>query len=242
MTPNMKSEVEVNMELGTSSAKLNTDGRTDKRTKTSLANASKLTLVGTRDGDDFAAIGDVLEAGLWPTGERHDVVRRGERDEIPLHVRVAVLYRDGFRCQFCPQDAPTPEHLELDHIKPWSAGGSDATENLRTLCQHHNQERSNFIVPNERPTVPATWWCDRCYILDEHNWDYETLKGIPGCPIHGFWNGQPKSSCRAQRPYINAFLKGDPLPTWHWRTPIEYASKLAYCAHCDVRAMTDVTL
>ncbi|NUO57264.1 MAG: hypothetical protein HOV78_11400 [Hamadaea sp.] len=42
--------------------------------------------------------------------------------------------RDGWKCVQCGAMAP----LSLDHIWPWSLGGSDRPENLQTLCMPCN--------------------------------------------------------------------------------------------------------
>lgn len=101
-----------------------------------------------------------LMAELAEPRVRYPLVRAGERAPIPQVVRLSVYRRDGFRCRFCGDDA----NLELDHMLPWSAGGPDLSGNLRTLCTHCNQERSNWNdgehVPNLRPT---TWWCFECW-------------------------------------------------------------------------------
>ena len=42
--------------------------------------------------------------------------------------------------------------LTLDHAIPWSAGGSDYGDNLRTLWLHCNETRSNYVdVAPSRP-------------------------------------------------------------------------------------------
>jgi 5-methylcytosine-specific restriction endonuclease McrA len=53
-----------------------------------------------------------------------------ERAHIPLKVRLAIYERDGWVCRLCGASEP----LSLDHIWPWSLGGSDEPENLQTLC------------------------------------------------------------------------------------------------------------
>ncbi|GET35287.1 HNH endonuclease [Microseira wollei] len=52
---------------------------------------------------------------------------------IPASVRVTVLHRDGLKCVFCGRGAPKVE-LEVDHILPFSKGGSNDPSNLQTLC------------------------------------------------------------------------------------------------------------
>lgn len=59
------------------------------------------------------------------------------RPHIPLDVRRAVYERDGFACVFCGAFEP----LSLDHIQPFSKGGADTVDNLRTLCLPCNIER-----------------------------------------------------------------------------------------------------
>lgn len=52
------------------------------------------------------------------------------RAHIANSTRASVYARDGHRCLVCG----TTQRLSLDHIVPWSAGGSDKPDNLRTLC------------------------------------------------------------------------------------------------------------
>jgi 5-methylcytosine-specific restriction protein A len=59
-----------------------------------------------------------------------------ERDDYQ-ELRQEVLSRDGWRCQICG----TLRDLEIHHIQKRSDLGSDAAENLITLCFacHHRQ-------------------------------------------------------------------------------------------------------
>ena len=52
---------------------------------------------------------------------------------IPASVRVSVLHRDGYKCLFCGCSAKQVQ-LEVDHIIPFSQGGSNDPSNLQTLC------------------------------------------------------------------------------------------------------------
>ena len=44
-------------------------------------------------------------------------------------VRAQVLERDSWRCQLCGRPA-----VEVDHVVPHAAGGTDQPSNLRSLC------------------------------------------------------------------------------------------------------------
>lgn len=55
---------------------------------------------------------------------------------ISLALRYKILSRDRFKCMICgrsPAKDPSIE-LHVDHIFPWSKGGQNTEENLRTLC------------------------------------------------------------------------------------------------------------
>jgi hypothetical protein len=220
-----------------------TDGRTNG-TKNRIDVASNLKAVdaGARAGDP-ATIGEVL-TGLVaaPTG-RHEVIRTGERDEIPMHVRTAVYYRDRGRCELCGW-LPVQGAWHLDHIKPWSAGGKDDTTNLRVLCERHNLERSNYHDMHERPRVAATWWCLNCYDRDDFQWRYHGPDNLPHCEFHGRgsdpivnWKG-----CPVTRGYHQTFEHTGEWPTWHKRAGVVASAFVAFCAHCGRRGATDVAL
>jgi 5-methylcytosine-specific restriction endonuclease McrA len=93
----------------------------------------------------------LVAAGLW---ERHaDGFRIKAADFyggpaprvsrlIDLKLRFTVLQRDGFRCRYCGQGAPLVA-LEVDHVVPVSAGGSDEIANLVTACTSCNSGKSN---------------------------------------------------------------------------------------------------
>ena len=55
---------------------------------------------------------------------------------ISLSLRYKVLSRDRFRCVICGRSPAKDPNIELhvDHILPWSRGGQNTEENLRTLC------------------------------------------------------------------------------------------------------------
>jgi 5-methylcytosine-specific restriction endonuclease McrA len=66
---------------------------------------------------------------------------------VSLRTRSRVLKRDNFSCRACgASPAFTPGiSLHVDHIKAWSLGGETAEENLQTLCEACNLEKSNVL-------------------------------------------------------------------------------------------------
>jgi hypothetical protein len=57
------------------------------------------------------------------------------RRSIPRAVKLAVWQRDGGRCLVCGAQ----EHLQFDHIVPYSKGGTSVdADNIQLLCAYHN--------------------------------------------------------------------------------------------------------
>lgn len=90
--------------------------------------------------------------------ERLPLVRTGEREPIDSGVRRGVWLRDGGRCQWCGY----AYGLQLDHIVPWSNGGSDRSDNLRLLCDRCNETRSNRRTDSWTRVLPVAFECRRC--------------------------------------------------------------------------------
>ncbi|MEM8828169.1 MAG: HNH endonuclease [Cyanobacteria bacterium P01_G01_bin.19] len=63
---------------------------------------------------------------------------------ISSTVRYAVLHRDNYRCVACEVTAKEAK-LQIDHIIPFSKGGSNDMDNLQTLCISCNRGKSNLI-------------------------------------------------------------------------------------------------
>lgn len=109
-------------------------------------------------GDLLQRVVDVLEQ----PAQRAPVVRTVHdepREPIDPFIRGAVLQRDHWRCVICG----SRDRLEMDHIIPWSAGGADTIDNLRTLCHTCNTRRSNYVAPIDHAlTLPTASQCQRC--------------------------------------------------------------------------------
>ncbi len=72
---------------------------------------------------------------LWRPGPRPAAELR--RKKIPHRVRALIYERDGGACVTCG----STDRLTLDHIKPFSHGGSDEPDNLQTMCLPCNSRK-----------------------------------------------------------------------------------------------------
>lgn len=71
---------------------------------------------------------------------------------LGLALRYRVLVRDKFRCVICGASPAKDVRVELhvDHIHPWSLGGQNVEENLRTLCSKCNLGKGAKIEDAQR--------------------------------------------------------------------------------------------
>lgn len=67
------------------------------------------------------------------------------RRTLRASVRFEVLRRDGFTCRYCGRKAPLVR-LQIDHVTPWSLGGSDEPSNLVTACSECNAGKSDKLI------------------------------------------------------------------------------------------------
>jgi 5-methylcytosine-specific restriction endonuclease McrA len=56
------------------------------------------------------------------------------RMAIPESLRNEIFARDGGKCIMCGSG----EHIQIDHVKPFSRGGTTTKDNLQTLCRACN--------------------------------------------------------------------------------------------------------
>lgn len=97
----------------------------------------------SRTGKASDVVADLLTERLFRRAPRHWLpdwllppVKR-YRAKISVAVRRAVHDRDGWACLHCG----SLDDLTLDHIVPWSLGGSDDPDNLQTLCRACNSRK-----------------------------------------------------------------------------------------------------
>jgi len=72
------------------------------------------------------------------------------RKRITRAKRRRVFARDGHQCLRCL----TTADLTLDHIVPISQGGTNAEDNLQTLCRRCNGAKASKNTIDHRPSVP----------------------------------------------------------------------------------------
>lgn len=74
---------------------------------------------------------------------------------IGVKTRLEVLKRDRFTCSYCGAHPPDVL-LEIDHVIPRAAGGSDDMENLVTACWDCNRGKGDRLLDEGgRPAVSA---------------------------------------------------------------------------------------
>jgi 5-methylcytosine-specific restriction enzyme A len=71
--------------------------------------------------------------------------RQKRSRSIPLSVRLDVLTRDGYKCVYCGRNSQQID-LEIDHIIPYSKGGSNQIDNLQSLCFDCNRGKGARII------------------------------------------------------------------------------------------------
>ncbi len=57
--------------------------------------------------------------------------------------RLAIYLRDGMACAYCNNGIEEGAKLTLDHVVPYSKGGSNKETNLVTCCHQCNSSRGN---------------------------------------------------------------------------------------------------
>jgi len=60
--------------------------------------------------------------------------------------RLAIYLRDGLACGYCGHSVEDGANLTLDHLQPYSAGGTNLPSNLVTCCSRCNSSRGTRPV------------------------------------------------------------------------------------------------
>jgi len=63
-------------------------------------------------------------------------------DRLPRWLRFEILKRDAFSCRYCGARAKNGAVLQVDHVKPKAAGGTDEPTNLTTACADCNSGKA----------------------------------------------------------------------------------------------------
>lgn len=103
------------------------------------AMVTTLTAIGwSSDGASFIAE-RADDPRLYRIVSRLLGIRHPGRVEIPEYLRWEVWEHDDFRCRWCG----SRRYLHIDHIVAISAGGTNALENLQTLCRSCNSKKGS---------------------------------------------------------------------------------------------------
>jgi 5-methylcytosine-specific restriction endonuclease McrA len=119
-----------------------------------LRNEEGMQILSHRDRDTLKPNEYLIET-LKPL----PVIARDVSDKLRRQIRV----RNGYTCQICGAGAGEESlcepgrkcRLEIDHIIPISQGGTDNEHNLQAVCESHNKDKSNLIVPTSRDAISA---------------------------------------------------------------------------------------
>jgi hypothetical protein len=65
-------------------------------------------------------------------------------EDFPEDIKAAAKERDQWRCVMCGRGEADGVELQVDHIRPRSAGGSGDLSNAQTLCGAHNYRKRHL--------------------------------------------------------------------------------------------------
>lgn len=109
--------------------------------------------LGKYRSEDIIFIFDSWESALHislgtPKHNSSPVNTYKKRKAVPAGLRYKVLARDGFKCVLCGASPKKSDEVQLhvDHILPVSKGGTNAMENLRTLCAVCNLGKRDLTI------------------------------------------------------------------------------------------------
>lgn len=77
----------------------------------------------------------------WTLEQLHEYRDKRRARTIRGSVKKDVMARDNYQCQYCG----ATDDLAIDHIFPFSRGGSNEYDNLQVLCRSCNSSKSDSI-------------------------------------------------------------------------------------------------
>lgn len=93
--------------------------------------------------------GEAIDEGPGADSRRRECKDAAKPRHIADDVRDAVFVRDEGVCTFVASDGTRCESrhgVQIDHIKPFAAGGTHDPSNLRLLCAAHNRRAAELIL------------------------------------------------------------------------------------------------
>jgi hypothetical protein len=75
-----------------------------------------------------------------------DAITARSVEDFSEEVKLAAKQRDGWRCVMCGRGEAEGVEMQVDHIRPRSAGGSGEISNAQTLCSTHNYRKRHLSV------------------------------------------------------------------------------------------------
>ena len=99
--------------------------------------------------DEAATIKKNFPPATGRVKNNKDASQRKQSRYIPVQIKRLVWTRDQGQCSYiCPETKKkcgSKHFLQIDHIHPYSLGGSSKLSNLRLLCAGHNQYRNKLF-------------------------------------------------------------------------------------------------
>lgn len=108
---------------------------------------------------------------------RHNLGMSNDERTVGTQRRFEIIYRDDFTCLFCGAK-PGNEKLHVDHLLPWSLGGSDHDLNLATACARCNSgKNARIMIPR---SLCVSMEVDSDGYATWKRWGAWCLKFVPG--------------------------------------------------------------
>ena len=84
----------------------------------------------------------------------HPLKKKSGSARVPRKLRLAIIERDNFTCQYCGHHDETMKSLQVDHVVPVSKGGHGESSNLVTACTTCNLKKKDKEVKRVGPLLP----------------------------------------------------------------------------------------